>query len=150
MKKLKKLYKKIAKIRTEGKDTKKARKKGKKLLESLKYIGELNKFAKEHKETKNSKDEDPILKLANDDDLNFQDLVDIIMESEVDCFDASQLGRGDLEKLTIDRITVTFNEPEDPYVFITSKDADMTKIKSILVEKVGSSKPVDLSNNEEE
>ena len=139
MKKLKKMWKEISKIRSAGRDTKKAKKKGKKLIESLRYIGELNKFAKEHREKENHRVK-PVSKRV-DNDLNFQDLIDIIMDSEVTDFDATQLGRTDISKVIIDRITVEFNEPLDPYNFISSKDVDMCKIKSILVERRGEAEP---------
>ena len=139
MKKLKKMWKEISKIRSDGRDTKKAKKKGKKLIESLRYIGELNKFAKEHREKENHRVK-PVSKRV-DNDLNFQDLIDIIMGSEVTDFDATQLGRTDISKVIIDRITVEFNEPLDPYNFISSKDVDMCKIKSILVERRGEAEP---------
>ena len=139
MKKLKKMWKEISKIRSAGRDTKKAKKKGKKLIESLRYIGELNKFAKEHREKENHRVK-PVSKRV-DNDLNFQDLIDIIMDSEVTDFDATQLGRTDISKVIIDRITVEFNEPLDPYNFISSKDVDMGKIKSILVERRGEAEP---------
>ena len=144
MKKLKKMWKEISKIRSAGHDTKKAKKKGKKLIESLRYIGELNKFAKEHREKENHMDK-PVSKMVEN-DLNFQDLVDIIMGSEVTDFDATQLGRTDISKVIVDRITVEFNEPLDPYNFISSKDVDMGKIKSILGERRGEAEPA----NEEE
>ena len=139
MKKLKKMWKEISKIRSAGRDTKKAKKKGKKLIESLRYLGELNKFAKEHREKENHRVK-PVSKRV-DNDLNFQDLIDIIMDSEVTDFDATQLGRTDISKVIIDRITVEFNEPLDPYNFISSKDVDMCKIKSILVERRGEAEP---------
>ena len=139
MKKLKKMWKEISKIRSVGRDTKKAKKKGKKLIESLRYIGELNKFAKEHREKENHRVK-PVSKRV-DNDLNFQDLIDIIMDSEVTDCDATQLGRTDISKVIIDRITVEFNEPLDPYNFISSKDVDMGKIKSILVERRGEAEP---------
>lgn len=138
MKKLKKMWKEISKIRSAGRDTKKAKKKGKKLIESLRYLGELNKFAKDHKEKEDSKEQESKMLY---DDLNFQDLVDIIMESEVTDFDATQFGRTDISKVIIDRITIEFNEPLDPYNFISSKDVDMRKIKSILVERRGEAEP---------
>ena len=139
MKKLKKMWKEISKIRSAGRDTKKAKKKGKKLIESLRYIGELNKFAKEHREKENHRDK-PVSKMV-DNDLDFQELIDIIMGSEVTDFDVTQLGRTDISKVIIDRITVEFNEPLDPYNFISSKDVDMGKIKSILVERRGEAEP---------
>ena len=138
MKKLKKMWKEISKIRSAGRDTKKAKKKGKKLIESLRYLGELNKFAKDHKEKEDSKEQ--ASKMLYD-DLNFQDLIDIIMESEVTDFDATQFGRTDISKVIIDRITIEFDEPLDPYNFISSKDVDMRKIKSILVERRGEAEP---------
>ena len=143
MKKLKKMWKEISKIRSAGRDTKKAKKKGKKLIESLRYLGELNEFAKDHKEKEDSKEQ--ASKMLYD-DLNFQDLIDSIMESEVTDFDATQFGRTDISKVIIDRITIEFDEPLDPYNFISSKDVDMGKIKSILVERRGEAEPA----NEEE